>query len=71
MVVASKNNLYFCNVKSQGRHEVAAESSVFYVSILLSQYDRIERGSSNALNGFAFDTMTARNAVSLCQKTNV
>ena len=63
MVVASKNNLYFCNVKNQTRHEVAAESSVFYVSILLSQYDRIDRGSSNAHKGFAFDTLTDRNAV--------
>lgn len=71
MVATLKNSLYICAVKSQTRHEVAAGSSVFCVPSLLVYSNRIERGSSNAHKGFAFDTLTARNAVSLCQKSNV
>ena len=71
MAATLKNSLYICTVKSQRRHEVAAESSVFCVGILLVNSNRIERGSSNAHKGFAFDTLTARNAVSFCQKLKV
>ena len=71
MTAILKNILYFCNVKNQTRHDVAAKGSVFCVLKLSENYNRIERGSSNAHIGFAFDTLTARNAVSLCQKLNV
>ena len=71
MTATLKNSLYICTVKSQRRHEVAAKSSVFCVLCLLENNNRIERGSSNAHKGFALDTLTARNAVSLCQKLRV
>ena len=71
MVATLKNSLYICNVKSQRRHEVAAESSVFCGTSLLVNSNRIEWGNSNVPKGFAFDTLTARNAVSLCQKLKV
>ena len=71
MAATLKNSLYICTVKNQERHEVAAKSSVFCVLCLLENYNRIERGSSNAHKGFALDTLTARNAVSLCQKLRV
>lgn len=59
-VSSSKNILYFCNVKTSGRHEVAAESSVFRATILLVKYNRNECGSSNAHKGFAQMTLTTR-----------
>ena len=68
MAATLKNSLYICTVKSRTRHEVAAESSVFCVLCLLEIYNRIVRGTSNGHKGRAFDTLTARNAVSLCQK---
>ena len=70
MTATLKNSLYICTVKSQRRHEVAAESSVFCVRILLSKYNRIECGNGNVPKGFAFDTLTTRNAVSLLSKFN-
>lgn len=57
--------LYFCNVKSHERHEVAAESSVFRASNLLVTYNPNEYGRSNARKGFAHDTLTARIGVFL------
>ena len=71
MTATMDNILYFCNVKNQGRHDVAAKGSVFCVLTLSEYYNRIECGSSNAHKGFAFDTLTTRNAVSLCQKLKV
>ena len=70
MTATLKNSLYICTVKSTERHEVAAESSVFCVRILLSKYNRIERGSSNAHVVSAQLNQTARNAVSLLSKFN-
>ena len=56
-----KLSLYFCNVKSYRRHEVAAKCSVFRASILLGlTYTPNECGSSNARKGLACDTLTAR-----------
>ena len=63
--------LYFCNVKSQRRHEVAGLSSVFRALILLVKYKRIECGSSNAHKVIAFENLTARNALSFCQISKV
>ena len=71
MAATLKNSLYICTVKSQRRHEVAAESSVFCVGILLVNSNRIEWGNENVPKGFAFDTLSARNAVSFCQKLKV
>lgn len=63
-----RNSLYFCNVKSQRRHEVAGYASVFRALILLVKYKRIVWGSSNVPKVSAFENLTARNALSLCQK---
>ena len=72
MAATLKNSLYICTVKNQERHEVAAESSVFCVLCLLENNNRIEWGNNgNVPKGFALDTLTARNAVSLCQKLRV
>jgi hypothetical protein len=61
--------LYFCNVKSQTRHEVAGSASVFRASYLLElKYNPNVRGSSNARKGFAQSTLTARIGVFLCLK---
>lgn len=60
--------LYFCNVKSQVRHEVAAESSVFRAHNILETSNPNDGGSSNALKGSALDTLTHRIGVFLCQK---
>lgn len=57
--------LYFCNVKIQMRHEVAGNASVFRAFKLVENYNRIECGRSNAHKGFAFGTLTTRNAVFL------
>lgn len=61
-------SLYFCNVKSLLRHEVAAECSVFRASILLEKLYPNDGGSSNARKGFAVDTLTHRIGVLLCLK---
>lgn len=63
--------LYFCNVKSQRRHEVAGNASVFRALILLVKYKRIECGRSNAHKVIAFENLTARNALSFCQISKV
>ena len=61
--------LYFCNVKIQMRHVVAAESSVFRARNIVEKFNRIEWGRSNALKGFAFGTLITRNAVFFIVKT--
>ena len=60
--------LYFCNVKNQLRHDVAARSSVFCVLNLLVNSNRIGGGNSNVPKGSAVDTLTARIGVLLCLK---
>ena len=62
----SSKSFYFCGVKSNGRHEVAAESSVFRALNLVEKYKRIECGSSNAHKVFGFENLTARREF-LCQ----
>ena len=66
-----ENIYYFCNVKIQVRHDVAARSSVFCVLNLLVNSNRIGGGNSNVPKGFALEPLTHRNAVSLCQKLSV
>ena len=66
-----ENIYYFCTVKNQLRHDVAARSSVFCVLNLLVNSNRIGGGNSNVPKGSAVDTLTHRNAVSLCQKLSV
>ena len=64
--------LYFCNVKSQTRHEVAGSASVFRASILLvNNYLPDECGRSNAHKVSAFENLTARIGVLYCQNSNV
>jgi hypothetical protein len=62
-----ENIYYFCNVKSNERHDVAAERSVFCVLNLLVNSKRNECGSSNARKVSAHLNLTARIALSLCQ----
>ena len=62
------NILYFCNVKSQVRHDVAGSSSVFRARNVLVTSNPNDGGSSNALKGSALDTLTHRIGVFLCQK---
>lgn len=64
--------LYFCNVKSQTRHEVAGSASVFRATILLvNNYLPDECGRSNAHKVSAFENLTARIGVLYCQNSNV
>lgn len=65
--VYSANSLYFCGVKSNRRHEVAAQCSVFRAINLVEKFKRIECGSSNTRKVSARLNLTARNALSLCQ----
>lgn len=62
-----ENIYYFCNVKSNERHDVAARSSVFCVLNLLVNSKRNECGSSNVRKVSAHLNLTARIALSLCQ----
>ena len=57
--------LYFCNVKSNKRHVVAAQCSVFRATNLLEKFKRIECGRSNAHKVSACLNLTARNALYL------
>ena len=62
--------LYFCNVKTNRRHDVAALGSVFCVRNL-EEYERIECGSSNAHKVSAFENLTTRNALFYVKKSKV
>jgi len=70
MTATMDNILYFCNVKSLRRHEVAAQGSVFCALFLFVYSNRIECGSSNAHMVSPQLNQTARNAVSLLSKFN-
>lgn len=70
MTATMDNILYFCNVKTTERHNVAASGSVFCAFILSKLNNRIECGSSNAHKVTALLNLTARNAVSLLSKFN-
>lgn len=64
-------SLYFCNVKSQTRHEVAGSASVFRAtSLLVNNYFPDECGRSNAHKVTAFENLTARIGVLYCQISN-
>lgn len=60
--------LYFCNVKSYKRHEVAAECSVFRATNLVEKLHPDECGSSNAHKGLAYNTLTTRIGILYCHK---
>lgn len=62
-----RNSLYFCNVKSNERHEVAGYASVFRAIILVEKSKRIVCGSSNTRKVSARLNLTARNALFICQ----
>lgn len=68
MVATMRIIYYFCTVKNQERHEVAARKQRFLCLNLLVKNKRIECGSSNARKVFALDYLTARSALSLCLK---
>jgi hypothetical protein len=59
-------SLYFCNVKSQTRHEVAGSASVFRATNLLEKLYPNECGRSNTRKGTAQMSLTARIGVLLC-----
>ena len=63
----SANSFYFCGVKTQMRHDVAAKSSFFRASNLIGKLYPNDGGSSNARKGSAQMTLTARIGVLLCQ----
>ena len=54
---------YFCTVKFQLRHDVAAQCSVFCALNLLESNKRIEWGRSNRPKVLAVGNLTARNAL--------
>ena len=58
------NNLYFCNVKTTERHEVAASWQRFLCH-KIGNSKRIEWGCSNVPEGTAQLALTTRNALSL------
>ena len=59
---------YFCTVKNQERHEVAAKMQRFFCPNLFVKNKRIECGTGNSHKVFALDNLTARNALSLLSK---
>lgn len=63
-------SLYFCGVKNQLRHDVAAECSVFRADFRGNKLYPDECGSSNARKGSAVDTLTARIGILYCHKIN-
>lgn len=63
--------LYFCNVKSYKRHEVADECSVFRATNLVEKLHPDECGSSNAHKGLAYNTLTTRIGILYCQNIRV
>lgn len=68
MAASSKINFYFCNVKSEVRHEVAAKKQRFLCHNLLVKFKRIVWGNGNVPEVSALLNLTARNALSLlCQ----
>ena len=64
----SSKSFYFCGVKNQLRHEVAGKPSVFRADNLVEKLYPNDGGSSNALKGFAVDTLTHRIGVLLLSK---
>ena len=66
----SANYFYFCGVKNQLRHDVAAKCSIFRAENLVEKLYPNDGGSSNARKGSAVDTLTHRIGVLLCQKIN-
>ena len=64
----SANSLYFCGVKSNRRHEVAAQCSVFRATNLVETTHPNVCGRSNTRKGSAYDTLTARIGVFYCHK---
>ena len=59
--------LYFCNVKTSERHEVAGSASVFRAENLIEKLYPNECGRSNTRKGTAQMSLTARIGVLLCQ----
>ena len=59
---------YFCNVKNQERHDVAAEMQRFLCPIYIVNSKRKECGSSNARKVSARMNLTAPIALSLLSK---
>lgn len=62
-------NFYICTVKTQLRHDVAAEMQRFLCPNLLLKYKRIVWGNSNVPKASAVECLTTRNALSLLSKT--
>ena len=58
--------LYFCNVKTSERHDVAGSASVFRAENFIEKLYPNECGRSNTRKGSARDTLTARIGVFIC-----
>ena len=58
--------LYFCNVKTSERHEVAGSASVFRAENFIEKLYPNECGRSNTRKGTAQMSLTARIGVLLC-----
>ena len=64
MTATMDNILYFCNVKSETRHDVAALGSVFCVLSLLAKYIRVHVwGNGDVPEVSAFLNLTAHGAI--------
>ena len=61
-------SFYFCGVKNQLRHVVAGKTSVFRAPNLVGKIHPNDGGRSNARKGTAYDTLTHRIGVFICQK---
>ena len=69
MVATLKNSLYICAVKSETRHGVAAESSVFCVTSLLANHFRVHVwGNGDVPRVSAFLNLTAHGAILFMSK---
>ena len=68
MAVTFKLNFYFCNVKTQGRHEVAADKQRFLCPYIIVNSKRKEWGRSNRPKVSALEYLTAPTALSLLSK---
>ena len=66
--ISYAKSLYFCGVKTQMRHDVAGYASFFRANNLVEKLYPNDGGSSNARKGLAFETLTHRIGVLLCQK---
>ena len=69
--ISYAKSLYFCDVKSYMRHDVAGYASFFRAEYLVEKLYPNECGRSNTRKGSARDTLTARIGVFICQNSKL